>query len=131
MLDLAGAAYMTIHNSTDADDALIGASSPVAEVVELHLSAMDEDGMMSMTQVPEIAIPAHADAELKPGSYHIMLINLVEPLTEGTDVEITLEFMSAEPQTVSAPVGSGPDDGRDGHGSWAWTEDGHGPRLGR
>jgi copper(I)-binding protein len=108
MLDLAGAAYMTIHNSTDADDALIGASSPVAEVVELHLSAMDEDGMMSMTQVPEIPIPAHADAELKPGSYHIMLINLVEPLTEGTDVEITLEFMSAEPQTVSAPVGSGP-----------------------
>jgi hypothetical protein len=108
MLDLAGAAYMTIHNSTDADDALIGASSPVAEVVELHLSAMDEDGMMSMTQVPEIAIPAHGDAELKPGSYHIMLINLNEPLTEGTEVEITLEFMSAETQTVSAPVGSGP-----------------------
>lgn len=34
MLDLAGAAYMLIHNDTDADDALIGASSPVAEVVE-------------------------------------------------------------------------------------------------
>lgn len=108
MLDLAGAAYLTIHNDTDADDALVGASSPVAEVVELHLSAMDEDGMMSMTQVPEIPIPADADTELKPGSYHIMLIDLVEPLTEGTDVEITLEFMAAESQTVTAPVGAGP-----------------------
>ena len=38
MLDLAGASYMVIHNNTDADDALIGASSPAAEVVELHLS---------------------------------------------------------------------------------------------
>ena len=104
MMDLAGAAYMVIHNNTDSDDALIGASSPQAEVVELHLSSMDDDGMMSMAQVPEIPIPAHADAVLMPGSYHIMLIGLLEPLTEGTEVEISLEFMSAEPQTVSAPV---------------------------
>jgi copper(I)-binding protein len=104
MMDLAGAAYMVIHNNTDSEDALIGASSPQAEVVELHLSSMDDDGMMSMAQVPEIPIPAHADAVLMPGSYHIMLIGLLEPLTEGTDVEISLEFVSAEPQTISAPV---------------------------
>jgi len=83
MMDLAGAAYMVIHNSTDADDALIGASSPAAEVTEIHLSSMDDEGMMSMTQVEEIPIPAHDDAVLKPGSYHVMLINLVEPLTEA------------------------------------------------
>jgi periplasmic copper chaperone A len=104
MLDLAGAAYMIIHNGSDGDDALIGASSPVAEVVELHLSSMDDEGMMSMAQVQEIPIPAQADAVLKPGSYHIMLIGLLEPLTEGTDVEITLEFATAEPQTITAPV---------------------------
>jgi copper(I)-binding protein len=111
MMDLAGAAYMVIHNTTDSDDALIGAYSPQAEVVELHLSSMDDDGMMSMAQVPEIPIPAHADAVLMPGSYHIMLIGLLEPLTEGTDVEISLEFMSAEPQTISAPVMSEPPQG--------------------
>jgi copper(I)-binding protein len=104
MVELAGAAYMVIHNATDADDALVAASSPAAEFVELHLSSMDEDGMMSMDQVTEISVPAHEDAVLKPGSYHVMLINLVEPLTEGTDVELTLEFMTAEPQTVLVPV---------------------------
>ncbi len=107
MLDLAGAAYMVIHNNTDADDALVGASSPAAEFVELHLSSMDDEGMMSMNQVTEIPIPAHGDAVLKPGSYHVMLINLVEPLTEGVEVELSLEFMNAEPQTVGAPVMAG------------------------
>jgi len=107
MVDLAGAAYMVIHNNTDADDALVGVSSPVAEFVELHLSSMDDEGMMSMNQVMEIAVPAHADAVLKPGSYHVMLIDLHEPLEEGTEVELSLEFMNAEPQTVSAPVMSG------------------------
>ena len=104
MMDLAGAAYMVIHNNTDVDDALVGASSPAAEFVELHLSSMDDEGMMSMNQVMEIPVPAHADAVLKPGSYHVMLINLNEPLVEGTDVELSLEFMTAEAQTVSAPV---------------------------
>ena len=108
MVDLAGAAYMIIHNNSDADDALIGASSPAAEVVEIHLSSMDDEGMMSMQQVEEIPIPAHGDAILKPGSYHIMLIGLVEPLTEGSEVELSLEFMTAEPQTVGAPVMAGP-----------------------
>ena len=104
MLELAGAAYMVIHNDTDTDDALVGATSPAAEFVELHLSAMDDEGMMSMNQVGEIPVPAHAVAVLKPGSYHIMLIDLVEPLTEGGEVELTLEFATAEPQTVMAPV---------------------------
>jgi len=107
MLDLAGAAYMVIHNNTDADDALIGASSPAAEVVELHLSSMDEEGMMSMNQVTEIPVPAHEDAVLKAGSYHVMLINLVEPLEEGAEVELSLEFTTAEPQTVMVPVKAG------------------------
>jgi hypothetical protein len=107
MLDLAGASYMVIHNSTDADDALVAVSSPLAEVVELHLSSMDEEGLMSMDQVAEIPVPAHADAVLEPGGYHLMLINLTEPLTEGVEVELNLEFMSGEPQTVMAPVMAG------------------------
>ncbi len=107
MLELAAAAYMVIHNDTDADDALVGVSSPAAEFVELHLSSMDDEGMMSMNQVSEIPVPAHADAVLKPGSYHIMLIDLVEPLVEGQEVELSLEFSLAEPQTVMAPVMAG------------------------
>jgi len=104
MASLAGAAYMTIHNDSDVEDALVGADSPSAASVEIHLSAMDDEGMMSMTPVEEIAIPAHADAVLEPGGLHIMLIDLAEPLVEGAEIEITLEFMTAEPQTVTVPV---------------------------
>lgn len=104
MVDLAGAAYMVIHNNTDADDALIGASSPAAAVVEIHESSMDEDGAMAMMQVEEVLVPAHEDAVLKPGSFHIMLIDLVEPLTEGGEIEISLEFAVADAQTVMVPV---------------------------
>jgi len=108
MVDLAGAAYLVIHNDTDDDDALIGASSPVAEVVEIHQSSMDDEGVMSMSRVDEIPIPAHGDAVLEPGGYHIMLINLLKPLTAGMDVEITLEFLNAGSQTITAAVGTGP-----------------------
>jgi len=104
MIDLAGAAYMVIHNSMDEDDTLLGASSPAAGVVEIHESSMDAEGAMAMMHVEEIPLPAHADAVLEPGGYHIMLIDLVEPLTEGAEIELVLEFATAEPQTVMVPV---------------------------
>jgi copper(I)-binding protein len=104
MVDLAGAAYMIIHNSMDEDDTLVGVTSPAAGVAEIHESSMDEDGAMAMVHVGEIPIPAHADTELKPGGYHVMLIELVEPLAEGDEIELNLEFAVADPQTVSVPV---------------------------
>ena len=104
MVDLAGAAYMVIHNNTDADDALVGATSSAANVVEIHQSSMDEEGAMAMAQVQEVPIPAHADAVLEPGGYHIMLIELAEPLGQGQEIEVTLEFATAAPQTVMVPV---------------------------
>jgi copper(I)-binding protein len=114
MLELAGAAYMVIHNGTDTDDALVGASSPAAAVVEIHETSMDEDGMVSMAHVMEIPLPAHADTVLRPGGYHVMLIDLVDPLVEGEEIEITLEFRDAEDQIIVAPVrASGPMAGMD------------------
>jgi copper(I)-binding protein len=95
---------MVIHNNTDLDDAVVGASSPAAGVVEIHQTSMAEDGTMAMAPVTEIPIPAHADAVLEPGGYHIMLIQLVEPLVEGEQIELTLEFANAASQTVVVPV---------------------------
>lgn len=104
MMDLAGGAFMVIHNSTDADDALVGASTPAAEVVEIHQTTTAEDGTMAMAPVTEIPIPAHGEAVLEPGGYHVMLIDLVEPLEPGTEIELTLEFTNAVPQTLMVPV---------------------------
>lgn len=104
--DLPAAVYLTIHNSTDIDDALVGASSPAAAVVELHQSADEGEGVMAMLPVDQIPVPAHGDAFIEPGGYHIMLIELVGPLAEGDDIELSLDFASAEPQTVTVSVQS-------------------------
>jgi copper(I)-binding protein len=104
MAELAGAAFMVIHNTTDFDDALLGASSPAAAVVEIHHTSMAEDGSMSMAPVAEIPIPAGGVAVLEPGGFHVMLIDLVAPLEVGQVIELSLEFGSAEPQTISVPV---------------------------
>jgi len=108
MVDLAGAVFMLIENTTTQDDALIGASSPAATVVELHQSAVSDDGMISMTPVEAVPVPAGGSAVLEPGGYHVMLIGLVEPLQVGASIEVTLTFEHAQPRTVSAlvkPVG--------------------------
>jgi copper(I)-binding protein len=104
MLDLAAAAYMVIENTTTEDDALVGASSPAAKVVELHRTAEADDGTMAMMPVEEVPILAGDRAVLEPGSYHIMLIGLVAPLVEGESIEISLEFAQAAPRTISLPV---------------------------
>jgi copper(I)-binding protein len=59
---------------------------------------------MAMSQVEAIPIPAQGDAILEPGGYHIMLIDLVDPLTEGEMIEVSLEFETASPQTLMVPV---------------------------
>ena len=104
MIELANAAYMTIHNSTDADDALVAASSSAARVVEIHQTSTDEDGAMSMAPVADVPIPAHGDAVFEPGGYHLMLIDLVEMVEMGNAIQVTLEFAHADSQTIDFPV---------------------------
>ena len=104
MMELAGAAFMVIVNNSDMDDALVGASSPAATTVEIHQTTQAEDGTMAMAPVSEVPIPAGSMAELKPGGYHVMLIDLVQPLVVGEQIEVTLKFAGAEPQTVMVPV---------------------------
>jgi len=75
--------------SSPADAKLVSASSPVAGVTELHEMKMEKD-VMKMRPVPGIAIPAGKGAELKPGGYHVMLMNLKGQVKEGDTVPITL-----------------------------------------
>ena len=61
-----GAAYLTVMNHQDQADALIGASSSLAEVVEIH-NVKEENGMLKMYPVDSLEIPAKGMAMLKPG----------------------------------------------------------------
>jgi copper(I)-binding protein len=93
--------------SSPADAKLVSASSPVAGVVELHEMVMEKD-VMKMRAIPAINIPAGKGAELKPGGYHVMLMNLKSQRKEGEVVAITLvvEGKDKKRQTleVKAPV---------------------------
>jgi len=75
--------------SSPADAKLVSASSPVAGVTELHEMKMEKE-IMKMRPVKSIAIPAGKGAELKPGGYHVMLMNLKQQMKEGDSVPITL-----------------------------------------
>ena len=112
----AGAAYLVVKNAGSAPDALVGASSPAAETAEVHETYVVEspmgsampgasgDVVMGMRPIARIEIPAGGSLELKPGSYHIMLIGLNQELKPGDKIEITLTFESAGEVTVTAEV---------------------------
>lgn len=109
----AGAAYLTIQNTGTATDALIGAASPAATAVEVHETvamgspapdASGDGGMLGMQPVKRLEIPAGGTVELKPGSYHLMLIGLKRDLEIGAAIEITLTFEKAGEIKVTAAV---------------------------
>jgi len=77
------------------DSKLVGATSPVSAHVEIHEMVMQDD-VMKMRQVPSIALPAGQVVELKPGGYHIMLIDLKQQIQAGDQVPLTLVFEHAD-----------------------------------
>jgi copper(I)-binding protein len=99
-----GAAYLTIN--TNIDDELVGAmvDSSIAAMTEVHETVMGEGDSMKMQEVDKIEIVAGTPTELKPGGYHVMLINLVKPLELGTEVSVTLKFAKAGDLVVTVPV---------------------------
>jgi periplasmic copper chaperone A len=70
---------------------LTGVTSPVAGVAEVHEMKMEGD-VMKMRAVPVLDIPAGGTVELKPGGYHLMLMDLKQALPVGGTVPVTLMF---------------------------------------
>ena len=114
-----GAAYMDITSSEG--DQLVGVSVPasIAARAEIHEMvsadmAMDESmdggemdmdmGAMVMQQIMALDLPAGETVSLEPGGYHVMLIDLAEPLAEGDTFNVTLDFAEADDLTVEVVV---------------------------
>lgn len=100
-----GAAYLKgIRNRGEQADRLVGASTPVATRVALHRMALDA-GVMRMREVPFIELPPKADTPLRHGGeYHLMLIDLKQPLKDGERFDLTLHFERAGSRTVKVWV---------------------------
>jgi copper(I)-binding protein len=99
-----GAVYFVIDNPTSQPDALFGASSDIAESVEMHMSMMQEDSTMSMAHQDAVPIPANSTVEFEPGGLHIMLVNLSRDLNSGDQFKITLNFQNAGDMILDAEV---------------------------
>ena len=61
-------------------------------------------GMMTMSPVDEVPVPAGETVALEPGGYHVMLLDVVEPLVAGDTFEVTLTFENAGEMVVEAEV---------------------------
>jgi copper(I)-binding protein len=108
----ASGAFMKLTSPTDAT--LISVASPVAGVVQVHEMKMDGDVMKMRPLDGGLSLPAGKTVELKPGGYHIMLMDLKVPLVKDTTIPLTLVFMDARgaqtrtelklPVSVAAPM---------------------------
>jgi periplasmic copper chaperone A len=99
-----GAVYMTLDNKSSTADRLTGASSDVADKLQIHEMKV-ENGVMKMRELAGgLPIPAGGSVVLKPGSYHVMLIGLKKPLSVGEQLPLTLTFEKAGNILVTVPV---------------------------
>jgi hypothetical protein len=96
------AAFMQLSNKGEAT-ALVAAHSSVANVVELHTHIHDE-GVMRMRKIEQIELPAGATTLLEPGGLHVMLIDLKQPLQDGSRIDLTLEYADGSMQQIEVPV---------------------------
>ena len=99
-------AFMTITAKDGTK--LVGGSSPAAGVTEIHEMKMDGDVMKMRAVAGGLDLPAGKAVELKPGGYHVMLMDLKAPLAKDSTVDVTLTFKDAKgvesKQNLKLPV---------------------------
>lgn len=100
------AAYVTLLGGAEADR-LVGVSSPVAEVAEMHETSM-AGGVLRMRTIATLPLAAGQRIEFAPGGYHIMLINVHQPLQAGSSIPLELRFEKAGRVHLEAEVRSLP-----------------------
>lgn len=87
-------AYVAL--TSDRDAAIVAAGSAAAARVEMH-STSTEGGVMRMRALPRIELPAGRTVKLTPGGFHLMLIDVKQPLKVGDKVPLTLSVQSTGP----------------------------------
>lgn len=86
--------FMRLASPSDAR--LVGVSSPVAAFGEVHEMRMDGDVMKMHALKRGLELPAGKAVELKPGGYHIMLMDLKQALAKNSTIPLTLTFVDAK-----------------------------------
>jgi copper(I)-binding protein len=102
-------AYMTVTSATPVR--IVGVSTPAAGVAQLHRMSM-QGTTMKMQAVDALDVPAGKPVELKPGGFHVMLMDLKQPLKSGDKLPLTLRIEGPDrkitEQTIPVEVRDGP-----------------------
>ena len=86
-----GVAYMEFRNNGRKPERIVGASTPLARKVEMHITS-DDGGVARMREVQSFEIPARQRLELRPGGGHFMLVDITRPLKKGERIPLTVRL---------------------------------------
>lgn len=87
--------FFTINNNGKTDDRLVAVTSELSDRTEIHSMAV-EDNVMKMRHQPDgIKLPAGSKVVFKPGSFHVMFMDITKPLKKGDEVKAKLVFEKA------------------------------------
>ncbi len=88
--------YVTVHNATSTEQRLVGASSDRCEMVQIHLSEVDDQGVMRMRPADAVVrtIAPGERMSMEPGGLHVMCMGVSAPLVIGEMIPLTLTFES-------------------------------------
>lgn len=97
------AGYFKATNSSDKEIAIVSATSPAFGSIEMHKTEVI-DGTARMIEQKTVVIPAQGSLEMKPGSYHLMLMMPTAPLKAGEQVKLTLMMDDGSAHEVAYEV---------------------------
>ncbi len=95
--------YVTLHNTGRSAVQVVGAESAAFGSIELHKTEV-VDGTAKMLRQDRLEIPAGGELALKPGGYHLMLMQPKRPLKAGDKVDITFKLGDKTTQSASFEV---------------------------
>lgn len=98
------ALYFTAINNSINSDTLIRVESNAADIVEIHESFKNENGMIGMRAVDYVVIPSKSEIKFMPGGFHVMLIDTKKNLKIGDTVNVTLRFKHSKEIKLKATV---------------------------
>ena len=96
-------AFLQLTNAGDKKITVTKVVSSASKSAEIH-NHIHADGMMKMVHVPSLDIEPHQTISFEPGSYHVMLIGLHNPVKDGEKVTVTFSFNDGSTLAVNAPV---------------------------
>ncbi|MEG3616613.1 copper chaperone PCu(A)C [Isoptericola haloaureus] len=99
------AGFGTITNDGEDELTIVAAATEAAAMTELHETAADSSGEMSMTEVEGgFVVPAGDTLILEPGGHHLMLMDLTDPIQAGDELTFTLTFADDSTTELTATV---------------------------